>query len=158
MHFFKWLGVGLLLCCGVLGGLFFAAFEKRRVVQAEGFLRLLRAIRVQIDCFSLPVSQILASCDHALLRDVGACELPQSFPDLLKSTRLYLSPEICLLLLEFAGRLGTGYREEELRALDYYIARLAPYSEELRRELAKRERMAWLLPPALSVALVLLLL
>lgn len=158
MLFFKWLGVGLLLCCGVLAGVFFAAFERRRVAQAEGFLRLLRAIRVQIDCFSLPVSQILASCDRALLRDIGTEELPQSFPQLLRGTRLYLSPDVCLLLNEFAGRLGTGYREEELRALDYYIARLAPYSEGLRRELAKRERMAWLLPPALSVALVLLLL
>lgn len=158
MHFFKWIGVGLLLCCGVLGGLFFAAFERRRVTQAEGFLRLLRAIRVQIDCFSLPVPHILSTCDSALLHDLGTAVVPQSLPQLLASTRLYLSPEICLLLSEFAGRLGTGYREEELRSLDYYIARLSPYCEGLRRELAKRERMALLLPPALSVALALLLL
>ena len=158
MYFFKWLGVALLVFCGVLAGVFFAAFERRRVAQAEGFLRLLRAIRVQIDCFSLPVSRILSSCDGALLRDLGVSGTPQSLPELLNGTRLYLAPDVCLLLTEFARRLGTGYREEELRALDYYVERLTPYCEGLRRELGKRERMALLLPPALAVALALLLL
>ena len=50
------------------------------------------------------------------------------------------------------------FSEEELRALDYYMARLAPYCDRLRAELPKRQRLSWLLPLALSAALVLLLL
>lgn len=158
MHFFKGLGALLLLLCGVFVGAAAAALERRRVAQAEGFLRLLGAIRVQIECFSLPLPRIFASCDQALWRDLGATLQPQSFSALLEGIRLYLAPDICLLLAEFGARLGNGYREEELRALDYYMARLAPYCERLRAELPQRLRLSWLLPLALAAALVLLLL
>ena len=62
MGFFKPIGIGLILLCGVLAGLAFSAFEKRRCRQAEGFVALLQHIRLQIDCYSLPVARILALC------------------------------------------------------------------------------------------------
>lgn len=158
MHFFKWLGVGVILCCGIFAGVFFAAFERRRLAQAEGFLSLLRMIRLQIDCFSMPLSRILAECDIEVLRACGVSAPPADFKTLLREAKLYLSEEICRLLTDFGGRLGGSYREEQLRCCDFYLARLAPYCDALRTELPKRERMALLLPPALSVALILLLL
>ena len=158
MHFFKWLGVGVILCCGIFAGIFFAAFERRRLAQAEGFLSLLRVIRLQIDCFSMPLSRILAECDIEVLRACGVSAPPADFKTLLREAKLYLSEEICRLLTDFGGRLGGSYREEQLRCCDFYLARLAPYCDTLRTELPKRERMALLLPPALSVALILLLL
>lgn len=158
MHFFKWLGIGLVFLCGVFAGIFFAAFERRRVAQAEGFLALLREIRLQIDCFSMPVGRILASCDREVLVACGVTAVPADLTCMLASTRLYLSEDICRLLREFAARLGGSYREEELRCCEYYLARLAPYCDALRADLARRERMALLLPPALSVAIILLLL
>lgn len=157
MHFFKWLGIGVILCCGILAGVCFAAFERRKLTQAEGFLSLLRLIRLQIDCFSMPVARILAECDKSVLAACGTEGTPADFAALLGATKLYLSEEICRLLGEFAGRLGGSYREEQLRCLDYYIAHLAPYCDALRADLPKRERMALCLPPALSVALILLL-
>ncbi len=157
MHFFRWLGAGVIFACGIFAGLFFAAYERRRVLQAEGFLSLLRVIRMQIDCFSMPVSRILAECDRTLLADCGVSGTPKDFKALLGSTRLYLSEEICRLLADFAGRLGASYREEQLRCCEYYLARLAPYCDTLRAEQPRRERMALILPPALSVALILLL-
>ncbi len=157
MHFFKWLGIGVILCCGIMAGLSFAAFERRRLTQAEGFLSLLRLIRLQIDCFCTPVARILAECDGEVLAACGAVDRPADFAALLNGSKLYLSEEICRLLGELAGRLGGSYREEQLRCLDYYIARLAPYCDTLRADLPRRERMALFLPPALSVALILLL-
>ena len=158
MHFFRWLGVGVILCCGIFSGLFFAAFERRRLEQAEGFLSLLRLIRLQIDCFSAPVSRILAQCDKSVLAACGITTSKTDFKALLLDTKLYLSEEMCRLLTDFAGRLGGSYREEQLRCCEYYLARLAPYCDTLRAELPKHERMALFLPPALSVALILLLL
>lgn len=158
MHFFRWLGVGVILCCGIFSGLFFAAFERRRLEQAEGFLSLLRLIRLQIDCFSAPVSRILAQCDKSVLAACGITTPQTDFKALLLDTKLYLSEEMCRLLTDFAGRLGGSYREEQLRCCEYYLARLAPYCDALRAELPKHERMALFLPPALSVALILLLL
>ena len=157
MHFFRWLGAGVIFACGVFAGLFFAAYERKRVLQAEGFLSLLRVIRMEIDCFSMPVSRILAECDKALLAACGVVGTPKDFKALLGGTRLYLSEEICRLLADFAARLGGSYREEQLRSCEYYLARLAPYCDTLRADLPRRERMALILPPALSVALILLL-
>jgi len=157
MPFFKIVGAGVIFLCGIFAGLFFAAYERRRVRQAEGFLSLLRLIRLQIDCFSMPVSRILATCDPDVLAACGVSQPPRDFKTLLLETKLYLSEEICRLLSDFAGRLGGSYREEQLRCCDYYLARLAPYCDALRTEQYRRERMALILPPALSVALILLL-
>lgn len=157
MQAFKWLGIATIFACGVLVGAFLAAFERRRVTQAEGFLALLRLIRLQIDCFSMPVSRILAECDRRTLVACGVDVPPRDMKALLASAKLYQPEEICRLLDDFAARLGGGYREEQLRSCDYYLARLGPYCDKLRAELQGRERLALILPPALSVALILLL-
>ena len=158
MPFFKWMGATAIFACGVFVGGCLAAFYRRRLAQAEGFLALLRLIRLQIDCFSMPVSRILSECDREILLACGTEGVPRDLKGLLASVKLYLPEEMCRLLEDFSARLGGSYREEELRALGYYIARLTPYCDQLRLELAKRQRLAWLLPLALSAALVLLLL
>ena len=159
MHYFKYIGIVLLLCCGVLSGIAFAAFERRRCRQAEGFVSLLRHIRLQIDCFSIPVAQILAACDKRIMTDCGteARTLPD-FNALLYGTRLYVPEEMCRLLADCGAQLGSSYREEQLRCCDYFLERLIPCCDRLRTELPKRERMALILPMAISAMLVLLLL
>lgn len=157
MHLFEWLGLFLLFSCGVATGYVLALFEQRRASQAEGFLSLLRHVRMQIDCFCLPVSKILARLDRGLLTDCGAPEGARDFPALLLQTKLWLPDEACTLLADFSKDLGTSYREEQLRCCDYYIARLNPICEKLRAELPRRIRLAWLLPIALCTALILLL-
>lgn len=159
MHYFKFIGIALILCCGVLSGLAFAAFERRRCRQAEGFVLLLRHIRLQIDCFSIPVAQILAACDKRIMIDCGveATKLTD-FGALLRETRLYVPEEMCRLLADFGAQLGSSYREEQLRCCDYFLERLIPCCDLLRAELPRRERMALILPMAIAAMLVLLLL
>lgn len=159
MHYFKVIGILLLLLCGVLVGVAFAAFERRKCRQAEGFVALLRHIRLQIECFSLPVGKILDNCDGQILLDCGveATELPD-FPALLGGTRLYLPEEFCQLLTDFGGQLGGCYRAEQLRCCDYYLERLIPLCDRLRGELQKRERMVLILPMAVAAILILMLL
>ena len=158
MLYFKWIGILLILLCGVGAGLAFASFERRRFAQAMGFLALLRYIRLQIDCFSLPVCKILGNCDREVLLDCGAPDGARDVPALLQGTRLYLPDEVCRLLQDFSAQLGGSYREEQLRCCDYYVARLAPFCDRLREELPRRTRMALLLPMAFAAILVLLLL
>ena len=157
MPFFKWLGAVSIFACGIFVGGCLSAFHRRRLAQAEGFLALLRLIRLQIDCFSMPVSRILAECDREILVACGTEAVPGDFKALLQSVHLYLPEEMCRLLEDFSARLGGSYREEELRCCDYYLARLTPSCDALRTELGSRERVALFLPPALSVALILLL-
>ncbi|MBQ8357811.1 MAG: hypothetical protein IJX39_08420 [Clostridia bacterium] len=159
MHYFKPIGIVLILACGVMAGVAFAAFERRRCRQAEGFVALLRHIRLQIDCFSLPVGRILASCDGKILADCGVetAELPD-LSALLAGTRLYVPEEMCRLLHDFGAQLGTSYRLEQLRCCDYFLERIIPICDRLRADLPKRERMVLILPMAIAAILVLMLL
>ncbi|MBR6727373.1 MAG: hypothetical protein IKM08_04195 [Clostridia bacterium] len=156
---FRLLGVLLLLGVGVGLGVALAAYERRRCRQAEGFLELLRHIRMQIDCFSLSVPRILSRCDGRILTDCGVeCEKLTDFVTLLRGTRLYVPEEFGRLLWDFAERLGGSYREDQLRCCDYFLERLIPQCDRLRNELPRRERMLLLLPIAFAAMLALLLL
>lgn len=157
MHIIKLLGIGTLFFCGALTGVFWASFERTRCRQAEGFVDLIRNIRLQIDCFATPITGILASLDAQLYASLGTPCVPPDLNTLLVQTPLLVNREYTQLLWDFAACLGTGYREEELRYCDYYLARFAPLAQKTRDELEKRTRLAMILPLALSAALILLL-
>lgn len=157
MHSFKPIGLLLLLSSGVIAGVMLVHFEQKRCRQAEGFLSLLRHIRLQIDCFSLPISRILSSLPAQIKE---ACDIPEhvrDFPTMLASTKLLLPEEACELLVAFGKDLGSSYREDQLRLCDYYTTRLTPYCERIRAEQSRRMRLALVLPIALAAALALLL-
>ena len=158
MHIFKWLGCFLILAAGAFVGIVLVTFERRRVTQAEGFLSLLRLLRWQIDSLARPLPEILAACDKNVLIACGWQKKapPADFNTLLDNTELYLSEEICILLYDFGRGLGAGYRDEQLRTCDYHLAKLSPYSDTLRRDLPKKERVALFLPIATALALILL--
>ena len=158
MLYFKTLGVLLLLGTGLGIGTALVAFERRRCRQAEGFLQLLRYVRVQIECYALPVGRILNGCEGRILADCGVeSEKTPDFAALLRGTRLYLPEEMCRLLWEFGRQLGGSHREDQLRSCDYYLERWIPWCDRLRAELPKREKMMLLLPMAFAAMLVLLL-
>lgn len=159
MHYFKAVGIVLILLVGVGLGVALSAYERRRCRQAEGFLALVRYIRLQIDCFSQPIGRILAGCDNGILVDCGveSDQLPD-FATLLRGTRLYIPEDMCRLLMDFGSQLGGSYREDQLRCCDYFLERLIPCCDRLRAELPKREKMMLLLPMAFAAMLVLLLL
>lgn len=157
MPFFEKAGIFLLLSCGCLSGIFCRRLERLRYRQALAFLNLLRTIRLEIDCFSTPLSRILPRCDRETLRDCAAGMPSEEDVRRLFSHAVLQPPEIRRLLAEFSAQIGSGYREEQLRCCTYYLERLAPYCDRLRAELPKREKAALLLPPALALFLLLLI-
>ena len=157
MLFVKSVGCLLLLALGALSGFWLSVFEKKRVRQANGFLTLIRNVRLQIDCFGTPVGQILSSLDAHTREDLGAPQKAKDMQELLLLTPLLLPRECCTLLHEFATALGSGYREEEIRYCEYYESRLEAQARKLENELEKRIRLSFLLPLSLVAALILLL-
>ena len=157
MLFTKCLGVALLLGCGALGSFFLVRFERARCLQAEGFLTLIRTLRLQIDCFGTPVEKILSTLDEKTRAELGAPRRSADLGALLQHTLLLVPRDFCKLLFDFSLSLGTGYREEELRYCEYYLSRLEPLAKRMRDELDKRVRLAIVLPLSLAAALMLLL-
>ena len=157
MFFTKGLGIALLFVLAIGASALLARFERAKCLQAEGFVDLIRNVRLQIDCFGTPIERILASLDDKLYAALGVPRAPADLGELLDNALLLVDREYAGLLRDFAAALGTGYRAEELRYCDYYLARLVPLAQNTRDELEKRVRLALILPPALSAALILLL-
>ena len=156
MPFAKLIGLALLAACGVLGGVLLTRFERAKCLQTEAFVDLIRNVRLQIDCFSTPLGNILASLDDKLYAALGAPRAAD-LSTLLSQTVLLVDRDIAKYLWDFAAALGSGYREEELRYCDHYLALLTPLAQKARNELEKRIKLAFILPPSLSAALILLL-
>lgn len=161
----KLLGSLLLIGAGVYVALTLARYERKRVRVLDGYLSLLHFIRGQIDCFAMPVGQILADTDPTVLAACrgqdyaasGAGRPVSSLPLLLRESRGYLGPESERLLAGFAHELGHTHREEQLRRCDYYLSALEEQRARLADTLPARIRTGGALCLSCALAMAVLL-
>lgn len=159
----KLFGSLLLVGAGLYIALLLARYEHRRVGVLDGYLSLLRFIRGQIDCFSMPIGQILATVDPSVLaacrgQDRASAERPAaSLPLLLHESRGYLGAESERLLTCFARELGHTHRAEQVGRCDYYLSALEEQRGRLADSLPARTRTdsALCLSCALAAAILL---
>lgn len=153
--------IGVILVIG--SGIGYAYWLNRGMsaclVQIEGFLGLLRQIRVKVECFSLPIASILASADSELLRRCGYERgvPPANLGELVAYCRIR-DGEAERLLVGFAAEFGRGYREEQLRECDYYFSLLEQRRQalSLALPLKKRRNSALCISGALAAVILLL--
>lgn len=135
---FKWIGVGILMMAGGYATLAMNRIETRRLTVLDGYISLLRYIKGQINCFAMPVGDILDTADPSVL---SACHgekrhqtaEKESLSELILASRLYLEPETERLLHNFSAELGHTFREEQVMRCEDYIRALG----EERRKLAE---------------------
>lgn len=143
MPILKICGVILILGAGCAAAAFAVRFEKRKIAVLAGWSDLIWYIRSQIDCYLMPLPEILAGADRALLD--ACCFQGTGHPDLnavYHASQVYLDQEARRLLCAFVREIGTGYREELLRRCDYYIASLGKIRARRLEELPARGRVA----------------
>ena len=120
----------------------------------DGYISLLRYIKGQIDCYAMPLNDILTMADPRL---VGAClgkgrgmwmgdgqDTPMpwlSLPQMIEESRLYLEPESERLLIQFAGEVGQTYRAEQVMRCEHYIQALGEERRKLAETAPLRVRM-----------------
>ena len=117
--------------------------DRRRWKQVGAFLALLRTVKNRIDCYGEPIDTILSRCDAALLLACGhraGRDAPDFFA-FLEGCELCLSEGERQILYEFSGELGRGYRAEQVKVCEYYMARLDRAREALEEELPGRRKM-----------------
>lgn len=159
----KLMGSFLLVGAGIYVALATARYERRRVRVLDGYLSLLRYIRGQIECFAMPVEQILATADPSVLADcrgragVNPARPTTSLPLLLRDSHGYLGAESERLLSCFSHELGRTYRAEQVSRCDYYLDALNQQRARLADTLPARIRTgsALCLSCALAVAVLL---
>ena len=159
MIFYKAVGGVLVLLCSMLLAMTKNRADERKIGEIDGFLSLLEYFRSQIECFGLPVSEILARCDYDILRKCGfeGEAVPRELSELIASCDLKNEP-LRAILDDFAAGFGKSYRNEEIKLCEYYISLLKKEREGAISELPQKKKLTTTLFLAGAAALVILLL
>ena len=147
----KFLGALLILSVGFFAAFLSVQYEKKRLTVVDGWIDLILYIRGQIDCYLMPLDEILSGGDRALFE---ACMSPSNAADLpaiLNASGIYLDGE------SFVREIGSGYREEQLKRCDFFIASLRSQREKIAAALPLRVRLCATLCICIALATAILL-
>lgn len=131
--------------------------EKKKLEQLDGIIALLRFIRLQIDCYLIPVREILRRCDKKILEKCGASGESEDFASLVMTLDPMPDKEIMGILRSYSGELGSSYRDEQLRSCDRYISMLTKYRDELAEEAKKKQKSSLAVCLCASAGLIILI-
>lgn len=145
-------------------------FEYRRLRVLDGYIALIYYIKGQIDCYAMPITEILSRVDPMIILDCLGLESAKvvpfdidgsvgrlPLPTMVRESRLYLQPESERLLSSFAGELGSVYRAEQVSRCDYYIGALTEERRKLYETMPARLRTCSTLCLCCAIGAVVLL-
>ena len=153
----KILGGLLILSVGIFAAFVSVQYEKKRLTVIDGWIDLILYIRGQIDCYLLPIGDILSGGDRALFE---ACMSPSNAADLpaiLDASGIYLDGDGKRLVEGFVREIGSGYREEQLKRCDFFIDSLRSQRERIDAALPLRVRLCATLCICIALATAILL-
>ena len=153
----KILGALLILSVGVFAAFISVQYEKKRLTVVDGWIDLILYIRGQIDCYLLPIGDILLGGDRALFE---ACMSPSNAADLpaiLDASGIYLDGDGKRIIESFVREIGSGYREEQLKRCDYFVSSLRSQREKIAATLPLRTRLCATLCICIALATTILL-
>ena len=128
--------------------------------RAEGWTALLGYVKTQVECFSLPIGEILCRCDKKLLLRCGFTsseEPPLELSSFVESCDISDS-ETERLMRELASEFGRCYREEQVKRCEYYIGMLETRVGSMREQLQVKKKLTTTLWLTGSLMLVILFL
>lgn len=149
MSLLRMIGAAVVVLSGICAAYLFNSGTKQTLRQTESFISLLRFLRSQIECFSLPLPSALSRCPFEILRGCGYNEskAPSSAKQLMSGCFIY---DDCVRrsMERFFFEAGRGYREEQLSLCDYCISLI----EERRANMTSQLPMKIKVNSALSIA------
>ena len=154
---FKLAGALLVLASGIGFAIGAARYERTRLQVHDALISLIFFVKGRIDCYAMPVEQIMLEMDKGILADCRCPGQVESIEALLPHVRSYLDPETYRVLQSFGAGLGSGFRDEQTKRCDYYIELLREKRMQLESELPARARMngvIWILCAAGAVILL----
>lgn len=118
---------------------------------------ILEHTKNMIDCYSLPVSEILGGINFSLLIDCGFSKNtpPLDFEELLINSHIPDS-EAKELMSAFAEGFGKGYRQDELLRCSLYLEKMRSREQKLIKEASKKKNMIFTVAICASLAVVIL--
>ena len=142
MILFKLFGALTLISVGGFFAYSAIRYERRRLSVLEGWIDLIRYVRIQIDCYLTPIDVILSQADRELFVACMCRDTTPTLHTLLECSHPYLSSECKRLLGGLIRELGSSYREEQLKRCEYYASELERHRDAIAKELPARIRLA----------------
>lgn len=148
----------MIVLCGVAGGFALNSAASVTLIQIEGFIGWIRFIRTQIECFSMPLPEILRTCPSEIKHRCGYtdsffCENVSEFINMCRIR----DAETKRQLERFCAGIGKGYREEQTAFCDYYIELLEERRKAVGEQLPQRKKLNSVLCLSGALAIVILL-
>lgn len=148
----KIVGAVLIMTAGAFLAFALNRRNEEKYDRLVSFIALLRFIRKEIECYSLPVYEILLRCDGEILKGCGCADLAaakirpeNAFGDLLSACEGAPHEKVQSKLERFSRELGRGYREEQLRICDYFISSLEELRATAEGESKKQKKLTFTL-------------
>ncbi len=159
----KYLGFAAVLLSAAIFSIEYAKKQRRRVFEAEEFLRFLAHIRRELFCFAAPIGSWLDGFHSPLFGELKFSEqlsetesLPEAFSRL--EWGLALDARGLEILHGYFSSAGHSYLEEELRLADKAIEEFGEYATVLRDTAPKNIKLMSVICTSVSLGLVILLL
>ena len=151
-------GAILVVLCGAAGAFVLNSGASSALKQTESFIGWIRFIKTQIECFSMPISEILRICPSDVSDGCGyTCSIAaENAADFIKKCRI-CDLETKRQLDRFCAGIGKGYREEQTAFCDYYIELLENRRKMLSDQLPTRKKLNSVLCLSSALAVVILL-
>ena len=152
-------GALLLTFSGAFAARLINAAASRSLLQTEGFISFIRFTKVQIDCFSLPIGDIIALFGKGELLRCGyeKREEPTNLSAFVEAINVS-DKEAYKIFCAFASEFGRGYRAEQMRACDYYLSLLEEHRKTLVLSLPSKKKRNGTVCVCAALALATLLL
>ena len=144
-----------------MGGYLIAAHLNRRasvsLERVDAWMSLLTHIKNEIECFSMPVGEILRKTDMSILEGCGygGAKPPKDMSELI--LRSDFSDEECKKIVSnFTSEFGRCYRDEQVRRCEYYISRLDGVRTKISEQLPSKRKLNLTLCIAGSLAIAII--
>lgn len=157
MLFFKIFGASLVLLCGLSLARTLNGRAANALSQTEAWARLVASVKSEVECFSLPIGEILARISDGELERLG-CSLrtrPRTLSELVAGTR-WSDRETEMIARRFCDEFGKSLRDEQVGRCAYFISELEERKKSLASELPAKRKLNSTL--CISVCLGLLIL
>ncbi len=153
----KLFGCGCILGAGGLSAFHLVKYQKMKLRVLDCWIDLIFFIRTQIDCYLMPIGEILRVAEPSLLRGCACGGKALSLPSLLQNTQRWLEPEAHRLIESFVREIGGSYREEQVKRCDHYLASLSRVREKQMEALPSKARVSAALCVCASLGVAILL-
>lgn len=157
----KILGSILILLAAIVFSRGYAAFEKKKIADEEGFCRFLSFVQKEFLLFGTPLPTIAEKAEEPVLKKNGylaALSQTESAKEAFLKTksRLSLSPDFSALLSDFSEHFGRESAKEEEKRLALWTKDADTIEKKDAEEAKTRIRLCTTLSFSLALGIVLL--